>query len=171
MAKASAKVTGKLVTVTGFKDIDAKLKQLPEAVQKKLLRSAMRTGVKRVQKAFVANVQRDELIDTKAFMQSTKAKALKRSRTRFGVGLFTDTQAMYARRKKKLTKSKDKLKDIKGTINAKDEFFYPAVLEFGSEHFPAKKPMRRALYENEKALRASFQGDMKPLIDAQHVGT
>lgn len=167
MAKASTKVTGKLVTVTGFKDIDAKLRKLPEALQKKMLRSAMRTGVKRVQKAFVTNVQRDELIDTKAFMQSTKAQALKRSRKRFGVALFTDTKAMHARRFKKQARSKRSLKEIKQR-DFSDEFFYPAVLEFGSEHFPAKKPMRRALYENDKVIRAYFRSDLKQLIDSYH---
>lgn len=166
MAKASTKNTG-LVSVTGFKDIDDKLRKLPDAVQKKFLRGAMRTGSKRVQKAFVTNVQREELIDTKAFMQSTKVKALKRSRVRMGVALFTDTAAMYARRQKKLSKSKDKLKDIKKTIDTKEHFFYPAVLEFGDAHHPPHMPMRKALYENEKAIRAYFQSDMKQLIDAQ----
>ena len=149
-----------LVIVTGHEEIDRVLKDLPQAMQKKFIRHAMRVSIKKVQKDFERNVRDADLIETKAFMQSTKVKATKRSRTKTGVTLYTDTQAMYARRKKKRTGSKEKLKSIKASSDFGEEFFYPAVLEFGDAHHPPHRPMRKALYDNAKVVQAYFEGDV-----------
>ena len=153
-------MASKQVFVTGHKEIDRVLSGLPLAMQKKFVRHALRVSTKKVQKDFERNVKDAELIDTKAFLQSTKVKATKRSRNKVGMALFTDTEAMHARRKKKLTGSKESLKDIKANNKFGDEFFYPAVLEFGDAHHPPHKPMRKALYDNAKAVQAYFEGDV-----------
>ena len=152
-------MASKQVFVTGHKEIDRVLSGLPLAVQKKFARHGLRVSIKKVQKDFEKNVKEAELIDTKAFLRSTKIKATKRSRNKVGMAFFTDTQAMFARRLKADSGSSRNLKELK-KLDFKGMFFYPAVLEFGDAHHPPHKPMRKALYDNAKVVQAYFEGDV-----------
>lgn len=162
MAKQS-----ELVIVTGFKELDTKLRNMPAALQRKFVRGGLRKATNRVVKA-AKTIIRNEAFDTGAFESSLKTAALKRRRTRVGYAAFTKTSAMYEKREMKVAK-----RNLKRGFLSKvpKRFFYPAVIEFGSPRHKAIKPMRRALYGNDSELRAYFEQDVKQFIREQKVTT
>lgn len=152
--------TGKLVVVTGFKELDAKLRNMPPALQRKFVRGGLRKGTKRlIQEA--KRIIKQHAYDTGAFHDSLKAKALKRSRKRVGVATFTDTSKLYAMQQQRRAK-----RDLKrGLLSAvKKEFFYPAIIEFGDEHHEPVRPLRKALYDNANIYRDYFRADLTQFI-------
>jgi hypothetical protein len=156
-----AATANKLVVVTGVKELDAKLRTLAPNLQRKFVRGALRNAGKRVQVDF-KRIVKAEAYDTGAFRDSTKIKALKRSNKRIGIAFFTDTKKMYARRAAKLDKRT-------GNTHKVQEFFYPSVIEFGSKDRQPVRPMRRSLYDNEKAITAYFVADLRKFIAEQKV--
>jgi len=153
----AAATGGKLVIVTGYRELDAKLRNLPPALQRKFVRGALRKANKRINQE-IQRILKAEAYDTGAFAKSIKAKALKRSRKRIGVATFTDTDKLYA-----LYESKHGRKPhpAKGQT---EPFFYPAVIEFGSVTHQAVAPMRRALYDNAAVYREYFKADLRQFI-------
>lgn len=159
--------TGQLVIVTGLAQLDAKLRALPAALQRKLVRGGLRKATNRVVKA-AKHIIRNEAFDTGAFESSLKTKATKRSRAKVGYAAFTKTSAMYNKRELRVAKRNLK----KGLLSpVAKRFFYPAVIEFGSPQHKAVKPMRRALYQDVPGLRAYFETDVKQFIAEQKVTT
>jgi hypothetical protein len=157
-------VAKSFVIVTGDKALDAKLKSLPPNLQKKLTRGALRKGAKRLTLEFKRRV-RLVAYDTGAFHDSTKIKALKRSRTRIGVSMFTNTEKLFAKYE---SKHGHKPNPRKGESRP---FFYPATIELGDIDSEPKKPMRGALYDNSEVFKAYFAGDLKQFIAENKVST
>lgn len=154
MPAASTKVTGKLAIVTGIKELDAKLRTLPEVLQRKLVKGALKNGGKRLQ-IEAQKIIRTEAKDTGALEKSVGApKMLKRSRERVGVAVMPTREKLFAANKKKGRETTD---------------YYAAYVEFGTEHMQAVRPFRRALYDNEKTYRAYFESDLRKFINEQKV--
>jgi hypothetical protein len=144
--------------VTGFKELDAKLRNLPPKLQRKFVRQSLRKVNKRVQQEF-KKIVTDEAFDTGALSRSTKVRALKRSRRRVGVGVYIDREKLFANYAKKHGGKKPH-----PAAGGTEPFFYPAVVEFGSESHEPVRPMRRALYEHEAEYRNYFRDDVAKLI-------
>ncbi len=153
-----------LVFVTGFKELDAKLRSLPNKIQRKFVIGALRKSGKRDLKE-TKKIVHDEAHDTGAYEQSLKVKALKRSRTRVGVAVVIDRDKYFA-----LYESKHG-KPPNPAAGEKEPFFVPAVLEFGSEHKQPVRAQRRGLYDNEDAYLEYFRSDLKQFIDENKVTT
>lgn len=149
--------SARLVTVTGHKELDAKLRLLPEKIQKKFVRGAMRKGSKRLIRE-AQRILKEQAYDTGATSKSLKSKALKRSRKRMGVAVFTDTSKLYAIYE---SKHGHKPHPAKGKT---EPFFYPAVIEFGDRHFEPTRFLRGGLYDNAKVYQEYFKADVLQFI-------
>lgn len=148
---------GNLVVVTGYREVDAKLRSLEPKIQRKFVRGALRKCTKRLNRE-LQRILKAEAYDTGSYAKSIKAKALKRSRNRIGVATYTDTTKLYARYE---AAHGHKPHPAKGRS---EPFFYPAVLEFGSDTQEALAPMRRALYDNADTYREYFKADVLQFI-------
>lgn len=153
-----------LVIVTGFKELDAKLRSLSPKLQRKFVRQSLRKVNKRVQKEFKAIVKA-EAYDTGALSRSTKVRSLKRSRSRVGVGVYIDREKLFANYAKKHDG-----KQPHPSAGEMEPFYYAAVVEFGSADHEPVRPMRRALYEHSKEYQNYFRNDIAELI-AESAGT
>jgi len=117
MAKTGA------IIITGVKEIDRRLKTLEQRVQKKVLRQAMRSGMKLV----LADARARVPVLSGLTKENLKLRAMKRSRSR--QGLLVQVKSAEG-----LTK----------TTKAGQKFFYPAIVE----HMPGHAFMRPA-YDNK----------------------
>lgn len=118
--------------ITGDKAIDRALKNLPRNVQRKVLRQAIRASVKIMRTQAEANMPRDTGVAADA-LQVRARKGAKRGTIAIDVQYDAD----------------------KVTANSPNQFFYPAVIEFGSEALdrPPDAPMRRAYDERGEEAR------------------
>lgn len=98
------------VTVFGDKDLEAAFNALELGAQKKVLRPALRAGMKLIHRAIMAKVP----VDTGALRGAIKLRAGQRSRGKIGLSVFVD---------------KDRLP--KRTKAGAKEWFYPAHVELG----------------------------------------
>lgn len=151
-----------LVMVTGYTELDRKLRKLPGAMQRKFVRGALRKGTKRLVNE-VKRVIRAEAYDEGSFYRSIKVKALKRSQKRIGVAAFTDTEKLYSDYEKRHGRQPHPSR------SDNSPFFYPAVLEFGSETRPPVRALRRALYDNVSIYREYFKADLRQFIEENKV--
>jgi HK97 gp10 family phage protein len=116
----------------GFDELAKKFDKLDEKVKKKALRPSLRAGAKIIQKS--AKSKAHKLSGDNA--KFIKVKALKRSRTSFGVAIQTGSRT-----------------DLK--IPRDQEGYYPFSEEFGTDDTPAHPYMRPALREKRgEATRA-----------------
>ncbi len=145
------------VFVTGFKEIDAKLRALPNALQRKFVRKALKKSGKRDAKE-TKKIIHEEAHDTGAYEQAIKVRALKRSRTRIGVAVIIDRDTYFAKYEEKHGKPPNP------AAGETEPFFVPAVLEFGSEHKQPIRASRRALYDNKDAYLEYFKQDLLELL-------
>jgi hypothetical protein len=154
----------KLVFVTGYAQLDAKLRTLPNKLQGKFVRGALRKGAKRVQRD-AKQIIRGEAYNEGVLHRSLKIKALKRSRKRAGVSVFIDREKLFAAYQAKYGHEPHPAK------GRSDPFYYPAVIEFGSDTKEPIKPLRRGLYDHAKELRVLFEADVKQFIAENKVTT
>jgi len=161
-----AKSASSMVVVTGFKELDARLRTMPTKLQRKFLKGALRKGGKRLSRE-VVNILEAEAYDTGTLAKSMKVKANKRSRKSIGVSVMPPRNVLFA--KYAQAQQKQRKKAGNATFAAPKKDYYPAYVEFGTETEPAVKPLRRALYENADVWRAYFQGDLKQFITEQKV--
>ena len=152
-----------LVFVTGFAQLDAKLRAMPNALQKKFVRGGLRKCAKRVTKEF-KQIVHAEAHDTGTLEKAAKPKALKRSRTRAGVGVYIDRDKLFA-----AYAAAHDGKPPHPAAGEKDPFYYPAAIEFGTATQQPVRPMRRALYDHTKAYIDLFRSDVIEFIDANKV--
>lgn len=164
MPAASTKVTGKLAIVTGYKELDAKLRKMPEALQRKLVKGALKKSTDR-DKQETIRIVKAEAYDTGAYSKSLKVRQIKRSRVKVGSMVIVDTQKLFQEYAKKHGRFPG---SEKGQIRPA---FYPAMIEYGSPTNQPISPMRRALYDNAKVYQAYFVGDLRQFIATQKVDT
>jgi len=154
---------GKLVFVTGFPQLDKKLREMPPALQRKFVRGGLRRGAKRVA-ALAKRIILNEAKDTGALEESIKVLALKRSTKRAGIAIMPNRDKLFA---KYAARHEGRLPNpAKGET---DPFYYAAAIEFGTEKQPAVKPFRRALYDSSSALREYFKADIAEFIATNKV--
>lgn len=149
--------SSKLVFVTGFAQLDLKLRLMPDKLQRKFVRGALRRCAKRVARD-AKNIIRAEAYNEGVMYRAIKVKALKRSRVRVGTSVFIDREKLFAAYTAKYGHPPHPAK------GRSDPFYYPAVIEFGSENKEPIKPMRRALYDHANELRALFAADVRQFI-------
>lgn len=155
----------KLVFVTGFRELDDKLRAMEPKLQRKFVRGALRKGGKRLQQE-AKRIIKSEARDTGAFEQSIKVKALKRSRKRVGIQMLPERDKLFAK-----YAAKHDGKEPHPAKSESEPFYYPAAIEFGTETHVAVKPMRRALYDNAEVYREYFKADLTQFIAEQKVST
>jgi hypothetical protein len=154
----------KLVFVTGFAQLDAKLRTLPNKLQSKFVRGGLRKAAKRVQRD-AKQIIRSEAYNEGVLHKALKIKSLKRSRKRAGVSVFIDREKLFAAYQAKYGHEPHPAK------GRSDPFYYPAVIEFGSDTREPVKPLRRGLYDHAKELRVLFEADVKQFIAENKVTT
>ncbi len=153
-----------LVFVTGFKDLDARLRELPNKLQRKYVKGALLKSAKR-DAVETKKIIRAEAHNTGAYEESIKTKTLKRSRKRVGVAVIIDRDLYFAKYTEKYGKPPNP------AAGEKEPFFVPAVLEFGTEHTKPIRASRRALYDNKDVYLKYFQEDTHEFISTGKVIT
>lgn len=146
-----------LAVVTGSKELDAKLQALLPALQKKLVRQALRKSAYRAKKA-IQEIIKSEAHDTGTLEKNLKVKALKRSRVRVGVGVCIDRDKLFADYEEAHGKPPHPAKGRTAP------FYYPSVIEFGDKHHHPVRPMRRGLYDHEEEYKRYFKDDLEQII-------
>lgn len=154
-----------LVVATGFEQLDAKLRAMPAALQRKLVRGGLRRAINRCAKEY-QRIVKAEAFDTGVLAKAAKPKALKRSRKRFGFALLIEREKLFAQYARK-----HEGKAPHPAKGKKEPFYYPAAIEFGTPTQSAIKPMRRALYDSSDIYRAYFAADIREFIATQKVTT
>ena len=117
---SSAGITLKL---DGFEDVIKIFETLDEKMKKKALRPALRDGAKVIQK----DAKRRAHKRSGANRKNIKVRAMKRSRTQFGYMVRTGTRKELG-------------------IPEDEEYYYPAVEEYGGVNHNAHPYMRPALH-------------------------
>lgn len=131
------------ISVFGDKELQAKLADLTPKVQRKIVRSALRQGAKRVRD----EARRLAPVDTGALKKSIKVRAARNLRRgSFGIAILTGTRAELG-------------------ISPEAKFYYPAVVEFGGRGhggrgYDAQPYLRPAM----DATRAEVLGLVKQAI-------
>lgn len=107
MAKTGA------IIITGVKEIDSRLKTLEQRVQKKVLRQAMRSGMKLV----LADAKARVPVLSGLIKENLKLRAMKRSRSKQGLLVQVKSAEGFTK-----------------TTKAGRKFFYPAIVEYKPGH-------------------------------------
>lgn len=119
------------ISLLGDKKLIRKLKRMEPAVQKRIMRKALRAGARPVRD----ESRRRAPILTGRLKKSIKIRALKRSRNKLGVLVQTGTRAELG-------------------IDPDDRYYYPAHVELGHGSVPAIPYLRGALDSKaQEALR------------------
>lgn len=133
----------KLIIVTGIDAIDRRLKLLPDRIKKKVLRQAMRTGIKIVAEEMRAQAP----VDSGLMKEQIKVRAARRSRTRIEIDAkISGHPGLY-----------------KTSATTNKTVFYPAIVEYGTRKQPPNPFGRRAFQSKgpearQKTMRLILQG-------------
>lgn len=122
------------VTIVGTNPLIAKLNKLPNAVQKRVLRPALRKGARLIQKA----AQGGAPVDTGLMRRSLTVKAMKTKKNRIG------SMVMYRNVDLLLRFSK-----------AGKRYFYPAAVEYGHSGHDGTHFIREA-FDSKQASAESM---------------
>ncbi|MFQ5626654.1 MAG: HK97-gp10 family putative phage morphogenesis protein, partial [Methyloligellaceae bacterium] len=115
------------ISILGDKELQRMLNDKLPKDAKKAMRKGLRAGARPVLKQAKDTAPKR----TGALRRGIKLRALKRSRKSIGVTVSLPTRESLG-------------------IPAGAKYYYPAALEFGTKHIPAKRFLRAALYDNEK---------------------
>lgn len=129
-------VNSRSIVITGIKEVDRALKRLAPAVQKKVVRQAMKRGLQ----VLASEVKAQAPSDTGATRASVKVRAVK-SRRRGSIQLEVRIGDPVSKDPNK-AKAPDALKRTSGKTGK--TVFYPAVVQYGSEDREADPFMTRA---------------------------
>jgi hypothetical protein len=147
--------------VTGWAEIDAKLKSIDPTTQKKLMRKSLRKGAK-LSRDEAAQIAEQETDGEGAYAKSLTVKAMKRSRTRIGVSVIPDRKKYFAEYEKRYGKQPNP------AANASEPFYVPAALEFGymrgDTYVPPVRAQRRGLYDNSGPIKQMVREDMQEVL-------
>lgn len=131
--------THKAIVITGLEEIDKRLGRLEPKVQKKVVRQAMRRGLKVLQQA----VKTEAPVDTGATRSEVKVRAVK-SRRRGSIQLEVRVEAVDETKRTSAKTGK--------TV------FYPAILEYTSDAFMERAYDSAAERARQVTLTALTQG-------------
>lgn len=132
----------KLVIVTGIKQIDRKLRTLEPRVQKKVVRQAIRKGLKLIQSDVKANAPVKYGI-TKANVQTRAVKKRQRGNIEIEVKIGGNDDRLY-----KIQADGTKV-------------FYPAIVEYKHDPFMRRSFDNKGEAARQVTLQALMQGIMK----------
>lgn len=135
-------MSGISVTFTGSAEVKAIFDAMPGKVQKKLIRHALRAAAKAIQE----DAKRIAPDETGALAKSIKVRAMKRSRTRVGVQVFTDSDSLQTDGKKG---------------------YYAAFTELGTSREAAQPFLRPALEGNKGQAQSMIASDIKDAVESQ----
>jgi HK97 gp10 family phage protein len=146
--KGSGKFGGVSVVVTGIKDIDRKLKFLPGRIQKKVLRQAMREGLK----VMAAEVKAQVPVDTGLTKKNVRVRAVKKKRRdeiQLEVRVGGDEE-LY-----------------KTSAKTGTTVFYPALVEYGRKNVPPNPFMRRAFEAKGEIARQVTIDEIRAGVESE----
>lgn len=135
-------MAGVTLSLTGDKELKALFEALPGKVQKKLTRHALRVAAKKVRDD-AARIAPD---NTGALSKSIKVRAMKRSRTRVGVQVYTDSQSLKSDGKKG---------------------YYAAFTELGTSREAPHPFLRPALEQNRAAAQQLIADDIRQACESK----
>jgi HK97 gp10 family phage protein len=139
--------------ITGVKELDAKMRELPRKAQMKYGRKALRTAARLVLEDYKRRVP----VDTGSMRDAIRARATKRKRGQTGMRLTIDRDRVFELREERSRKPSPRaLED--------EAFFYPAIVELGDGSHPGKRPLTKALYDSEQRIRSVFVRELERLI-------
>lgn len=126
----------KAVVVFGVKELDRQFQKLPANLQRKMLRSSLRSSAKLVSRKAKGKtpVLRGDL------RRAIKVRAGKRSRNNISINIGVDSSSLLG----------------------KD--FYASFIELGTKHIEAKKFLRTAITEGEKEVLRNIYKDIESQI-------
>jgi HK97 gp10 family phage protein len=130
----------------GFSELAAKLKELPVKVEKKVIRTALRSGTKIIADATKANAP----VLTGTMKRAITVRAMKRSRNR--IGFMVTFNKRYTDKLVRMSKTRT---TKKGTPV---RYFYPAAIEYGTKHAPAH-PFMRPAFDSKVSEATRVIGD------------
>jgi len=148
------------VVITGDKQIDRNLKKFDDKVRKKVVRKAARNAAKKALSDYKNLVP----VNTGSMRDATKVRAMKasrKSRGSLGASIVVDKKKLFA-----LYEARYGHLPGKRRVD-KEAFFYPTVVEFGDSDTAADKPLRRAVFGNEAAIKAVFLSELRQAIKAK----
>ena len=132
------------IRVFGDKDLQKQLKKLPDRLQNRILKQAIKKGAK-------ITLQRTKTIvpkETGRLSESLKVKPIKRSRVKIGYQVLTGTREELG-------------------IPAGKKGYYPMAIETGTKNRPAKPYMRPALDQTENQVLGVIKGAIKSKLDKE----
>lgn len=133
------------ISLLGDAELARKLQALPEKLERKVIRQAIRKGGQPILRTAKANANRL----TGAMAKSIKLRAMKRKRGRIGVRIQTGTRLELG-------------------IGADDRHYYPAIVEFGDGGVrPPFRFMRRALDSNKNASMTTMRDEIARGIERE----
>jgi len=132
------------ISVIGDKALAKTLADLPDALQKSIVRKAMRPAGNFLLKEVKAATP----VKTGALKKNLKLRAIKRSRSRFGVMIPLPTRESLG-------------------IDAKTDGYYPAVLEYGSpaRNIAPRAYIRGTTNKNETRWRAKVGQGIRDIME------
>lgn len=134
------------ITLLGDDIVAARLRALPEKLERKVLRQAMRKAGRPI----LADAKANAPVKTGKMRASLKLRALKRKRGRVGVRIETGTRAELG-------------------IPAEERWYYPAIVELGdgtARHLPHSF-MRSALAKNRENSVRILRDDISRGIERE----
>lgn len=148
--------------LTGYAEIDKKLKELDPRLQKKLTRQALRKGAK-LSKDETQQIIENETDGEGAYAASFSVKAMKRSQRRIGVSILPDREKFFREYEKRYGVQPNP------ASGENEPFYVPAALEFGyirgDTYVPPVRAQRRGLYDNKTPILQNFKTDMQQLVN------
>jgi HK97 gp10 family phage protein len=138
----------KAVVITGIRDIDRRLRTLLPRLQKKVLRQAMRKGLKVVQ----AEVKAEVPVETGLTRSAVQVRAVK-SKRRGSIALEVRISG--------------KVPGLVKTYGGDKRAFYPAVVEYGRKGVAPNPFMRRAFTAKGEAARQVTIEDIRMGVERE----
>ena len=133
------------ISLLGDAELARKLHALPEKVERKVIRQAIRKGGQPILRDAKANANKL----TGAMAKNIKLRAMKRKRGRIGVRIQTGTR-------------------LEMGISADEGYYYPAIVEFGDGATRrAFRFMRRALDSNQHASMTVMRDEIAKGIERE----
>ncbi len=136
------------LVITGVKEIDRRLKRLEPAVQRRVVRGAMRRGLAIIK----AEIEAEAPSDSGDTRRNVKVRAVKR-RKRGSIELEARIEAV------------DQLKRTSGKTGK--TVFYPAVVQYGSDEQDANDFMTRAYDQKGEMARMVTLNKLRQGVEEQ----
>jgi HK97 gp10 family phage protein len=148
------------VIATGFAELDATLASLDVKLQRKYVRTALNRAIKIIRDGFRALCP----VNTGAMRDAARVRnPITKKRGTFARALIIERERLFALQQKRSGRSLVYSRLVRGKRRL-EQFFYPVLVELGSQDTPAQRPMRAALYGNANHVRDEFVKQLRLLV-------